>query len=289
VIITTFNRPAQLACCLEALARSEYDHRAFEVIVIDDGGSEPLDSIIAAFRSKLNLRLAVQPNGGPAKARNTGSDLARNEFLAFTDDDCEPHPRWLCALASRFQHSPECLAGGPTVNGLPFNPWSSASQMIVDLVYAYYNADSENARFFAANNLAVRTDLFRASGKFHEQFRTAEDREFCNRWQSQGRRLVFEPLAVVTHRHPLGFVAYARQHFEYGRGAARFHHLCAARNSGHFRDHFGFYARMPQLWLALWATRREPHYIRMLLLLSLWQVANATGYLRGLFNRSFSI
>lgn len=47
VIITTFSRPASLARTLAALARADYPHSEFEVIVVDDGGSEPLDEIVA--------------------------------------------------------------------------------------------------------------------------------------------------------------------------------------------------------------------------------------------------
>jgi glycosyltransferase involved in cell wall biosynthesis len=84
------------------------------------------------------VRLIQQSNGGPAKGRNRGADVARNEFLAFTDDDCQPSPGWLSALARRLQRSPECLVGGRTVNGLTENPYSAARQLIIEMVYAFY-------------------------------------------------------------------------------------------------------------------------------------------------------
>jgi len=138
VIITTFSRPASLARTLAALARADYPHSEFEVIVVDDGGSEPLDEIVAGCSTEINVRLIQQSNGGPAKGRNRGADVARNEFLAFTDDDCQPSPGWLSALARRLQRSPECLVGGRTVNGLTENPYSAASQLIIEMVYAFY-------------------------------------------------------------------------------------------------------------------------------------------------------
>src|SRR5436305_163880 len=47
-------------------------------------------------------------------------------------------PGWLSALARRLQRSPECLVGGRTVNGLTENPYSAASQLIIEMVYAFY-------------------------------------------------------------------------------------------------------------------------------------------------------
>lgn len=279
VVITTHNRPTQLGACLAALARSAYPREAFEVVVVDDGGREPLDGIIAAFREKLTISFATQANAGPASGRNHGARLARHPYLAFTDDDCEPEPDWLPALARRCNRSTEALVGGRTMNGLRDNSYSCASQFIIDMVYAFYNADPENARFFAANNLAVRADLFRDCGGFDERFRVSEDRELCDRWRFRGWHLAYEPGAIVIHRHALTIRSFWRQHLQYGRGAAQFHDVCAARHSGRLRDHLGFHAHTPRWWRRAAAVGEHPgRSVRIIPLLALWQLANATGY-----------
>lgn len=278
VIITTFNRPAPLARCLAALLRSDYPYGQFEVIVVDDGGTEPLEEIVARFSKEMNIRLIRQPNGGPAKGRNKGVEMARNEFLAFTDDDCEPASGWLSALARSLQRSPDRLVGGHTVNGLKENAYSAASQLIIEVVYAHYNTDPERSQFFATNNLAVCAELFRLCGGFDESFRISEDREFCNRWQHRGFTLAYEPEAIVEHRHPLTFGDFWRQHFGYGRGAAHFHHICAVRKSGRFRDHLGFYATLVHSWRPAAQTIRPAQLVRVLPLLAVWQAANAAGF-----------
>ena len=43
VIIPTYNRPRQLAMCLGALEGVDFPREQFEVIVVDDGGSVPVD------------------------------------------------------------------------------------------------------------------------------------------------------------------------------------------------------------------------------------------------------
>jgi cellulose synthase/poly-beta-1,6-N-acetylglucosamine synthase-like glycosyltransferase len=66
VIITTFNRPAQLARALRALARSDYPRKSFEVIVVDDGGACPRG------RHRRNLALRNDGEADPAGKRGAG-------------------------------------------------------------------------------------------------------------------------------------------------------------------------------------------------------------------------
>ena len=200
---------------------------------MDDGSPTPLEAVVAPFSDQLAITLTRQPNAGPASARNTGAARAHGQFLAFTDDDCLPAPEWLSALAAHFATAPECALGGQTCNALPANPYSTASQLLISYLYSYYNGRSSQARFFASNNLAFPTDGLRAIGGFDATYtRTAgEDRELCDRWLADGRRMIYAPDAVVYHAHALTFRTFWRQHFNYGRGAFRFHQARARRTS----------------------------------------------------------
>src|SRR3990172_7747823 len=102
--------------------------------------------IVGSCCSRIDATCVRQRNAGPASARNTGAAQARGEFLAFTDDDCRPAPDWLRGLALRLTQSPDCVIGGRTTNALPDNPYSSASQLLIDYLYSYYNADPDRAR-----------------------------------------------------------------------------------------------------------------------------------------------
>jgi GT2 family glycosyltransferase len=281
LIIPTHARPCQLAGCLESLTFLQPPAAGFEVIVVDDGSPQPLDEVVKPYRDRLDLTLVRQSNGGPASARNTGAGAAHGRFLAFTDDDCRPAPDWLTALARRFEQTPRNLLGGRTVNQLTCNPYATASQVMIDVVYAFYNRDPEAPRFFASNNIAVPADLFWQAGGFDGQgfpLVAAEDRDFCDRWLRQGYRMTYAPEAVVLHAHDLALHSYCRQHFTYGRGALRFDRALRARNSGRQRDDTGFLSRLPQLL-------REPlrqlslgQVLMVLPLIAVSQVANAAGF-----------
>ena len=140
IIVPTYNRPEKLAACLQSFVELEYPRDKFQVIVVNDSTEISVETTISAFLQQLNLTLLTQPNSGPATARNTGAFAAEGEFIVFTDDDCTVGTDWLQNLEKRFVETPDCLIGGRTVNALPDNIYSTASQQLIDYLYSYYNA-----------------------------------------------------------------------------------------------------------------------------------------------------
>ncbi len=279
VIVPTYGRPGQLTTCLQALAHLHYPREHFEVIVVDDGGATPLDAVIVPFHDRLDVTLLRHPHAGPAAARNTGAARAKGQFLAFTDDDCRPALDWLQTLQRRFALVPNQIVGGRTCNALSENPYSTASQIIIDVVYAYYNANPAQARFFASNNLALPASHFLAVGGFDVTFTTSEDRELCDRWLHHGYGMTYAPEVIVYHAHTLTLRAFWWQHFNYGRGAFRFHRIRARRGSGRFRQELKFYTRLPSLLGRSLSQERGRRILLLAALMLVWQGANVAGFL----------
>lgn len=284
VIIPTYRRPEALRHCLEALAAQDLARERFEVIVVDDGGQVPLDELIASFQSRMNVRLLCQQNAGPSAARNYGAAQARGRFLAFTDDDCAVAPDWLRRFGERFEANPDQLLGGRTVNALHHNLCSSASQLILDVVYDHYNADPDHARFFASQNIAVPADRYQQLGGFDTRFHTSEDRDFCDRWAHAGWPLVFVRDAVMFHSHPMTFRRFFRQHFHYGRGAHRFHQARARRRGGDMEVEGSFYAKC---FLRPLTTEKGLRRVQLSALLVAWQAANTLGFFHRALEQRF--
>ncbi|MDF0552531.1 glycosyltransferase family A protein [Kamptonema sp. UHCC 0994] len=152
IIIPTYNRHNELSNCLKALIKIEYPQNYFEVIIIDDGSKIPVN--ITKFKKWLNISLIRQKNSGPAKARNTGAEIAKGKFLVFTDDDCIADTNLLKNLEIRIKEKPNCLIGGKTINALPNNIYSTASQELINYLYSYYN-NPEKPNFFTSNNFTL--------------------------------------------------------------------------------------------------------------------------------------
>ncbi|MBM3767435.1 MAG: glycosyltransferase [Acidobacteria bacterium] len=272
VVVATYNRPAQLRRLLECLAAQT---AKAEVIVVDDGSDVPLDELVRPF----HCTLIRQANAGPASARNRGVAAAKSDFIAFTDDDCEPEPTWLENLLGRLQAHPACLAGGRTVNAAAGNAYAEASQMIVDMAYGFYRNT-----FFASNNMAMSRREYLECGGMDESFRVAsEDRELCDRWRNRGGTFQFVEDAVVGHRNAQGFVGFLRTHFSYGRGAFRFHRARRRRGSAGLLPELWFVTEFRELYGKANAGGARLGHLQSAWLLALWQVANTAGALYELF------
>jgi glycosyltransferase involved in cell wall biosynthesis len=280
VIVPTHGRPESLARCLESLAELEYPADRFEVIVVDDGSPRPAGPV-ACVRSHPNLRIVRQRRAGPGRARNTGAAEARGEFLAFTDDDCRPDRLWLTFLSERLLTDPQIAVGGTTVNTLSENPYSAASQLLIDYLYAAFNPDPNRASFLASNNFALPASGFRALSGFSEGYRHAagEDRDLCARWLESGRRLAHVPQAIVRHEHRLTIAGFFQQHFTYGRGAAVHRSESARRLESSLRmEPWSFYFDLIRFPFRH-ASGGRAWTLAALLLFS--QAANAAGFLAG--------
>jgi glycosyltransferase involved in cell wall biosynthesis len=279
VIVPTYNRPDSIMKCLDALERQTIPPESFEVIVVDDGSSAPLTP---DQEYPFLLRVVRQKNSGPAGARNRGAAAARGEILAFTDDDCRPTPHWLGNLVSSLKEHPQALVGGSTFNGLKNNLCADISQLIIDMVYEYFNSGSAGAYFLASNNFACRRDAYLASGGFDMDFPLpgAEDRDFCDRWRMQNRPLIWVTSARIEHRHGQTLWKFINLHYRYGRGAYLYQAKRRKRNSGTMGDDLGFHRSLVRGVHEKLSGYPPAARLPIVGLLMLWQFANAFGFLR---------
>ncbi|MDY6936030.1 MAG: glycosyltransferase [Cyanobacteriota bacterium] len=275
IIIPTYNRPKQIVTCLETLTKLDYPRDRFEVIVVDDGSDVSLEPTVTSFESDLDLVFIRQENAGPAAARNHAAQKARGRYLAFTDDDCMPATDWLQALEACFDRHPECIVGGRTINALPDNPFSTTSQNIISMGYDHYNAVRDEARFFASNNMVVPRELFLEMGGFDNSFTTSEDRELCDRWLHSGRTMTYAPEVKIYHAHPMTLQGFWKQHFNYGRGAFRFHNERSQKGWGNFEIEGNYYLRLLR-YPFTHGQSRQGLVLTGVLFVS--QVANAAGF-----------
>jgi glycosyltransferase involved in cell wall biosynthesis len=279
IIIPTYNRPEKLASLLRALILLDYPRDRFEVIIVDDDSDTTPEEAIAAFKNDLNIVLLTTAHGGPARARQTGIDTAGGKFLAFTDDDCAPAFDWLSTLDAVFTELPDAAVGGQTINALGDNRYSSASQLLITYLYTYFNKDPNQARYFATNNLAFPSQHFRAIGGLDLTWSISggEDRDLCERWLRHGNRMVYAPKVVIYHAHDLTFRTFLHQHFNYGRGAFRYHYGRSYSKKEKIKlEPFYFYLNLP-----LFAFSRMPlkQAVPTAMLLVVSQITTAAGFL----------
>lgn len=86
VIIPVFNRSEELFNALLSLEMQIFKY--FSTIVINDGSTEDINSVVRCFKDSLHIKLiTIENSGSPAVPRNIGIEHSNTEWIAFLDSD----------------------------------------------------------------------------------------------------------------------------------------------------------------------------------------------------------
>jgi GT2 family glycosyltransferase len=219
VAVCTRDRTAELAVCLDALLEVEYP--TLDLLVIDNAPSAEDTARLLASRYP-GVRYVCEPRPGLDWARNRAIREARGEILAFTDDDAVVDRAWLTALVRVFTADPEAMA----VTGLvvPFELQTTAQQRFER--YGGFGRGCEREWYSVARhpdradilhigaglygtgaNMAYRREVFERIGEFDPALDVGTvthgggDLDMFFRVVHHGLLLVYEPAAIVRHRH----------------------------------------------------------------------------------------
>jgi glycosyltransferase involved in cell wall biosynthesis len=222
VVIPTYNRHELLRQTLESLAAQRMDRSAFEVVVSDDGSTDPTGEVARSFAGRLRLRYVFQPDEGVriATTRNFGVRLATAPVLLFLDTGVLAGPDLLAAHLDVHREY-ERKAKGAAVLGYthgfnPLCPFPELAPMLATRPLSEIReALADDRRFrdwrhteferygyalrmyapwtlFWTMNVSVRAADFRAVGGFDDRFRGwgSEDVDLGRRLAASGVRLV---------------------------------------------------------------------------------------------------
>lgn len=235
VAVCTRDRPEDLEVCLDALMRLDYV--PMEVLVIDNApGSDAAEDLVRARFA--GVRYVREPRPGLDWARNRAIIEARGEVIAFTDDDCIVDPGWVRAIATLLADDQQARA----VTGLvvPYE-LETESQILFERsggfgrgFRRYWSAvDSErglvwrfcgSGQFGTGANMAFRRSLFMEIGLFNPALDVGTvtngggDLDMFFRVLVEGHTLVYEPSAIVRHRHRRTLAELRRQLANNGYG-----------------------------------------------------------------------
>jgi glycosyltransferase involved in cell wall biosynthesis len=234
VIVCTRNRADSIGETMDALRALEFSDR--EVLIVDSSDGEQklkMEKLVGDYGAKY----VHEPRRGLSIARNTGIAAAKGEFIAFTDDDCIPAPNWLtkkvenlskpdvwCCTGRVIQHNTggasnlfEEVAGqdlGPerrvfTKQDLEFGLGILLAN--VGKVFAKHMKNRAPAPWSIGHgsSTSFRREAFQKLGGFDARFgggaplKACDDTEMFYRILKAGHSIVYEPEAVVRHKHRL--------------------------------------------------------------------------------------
>ncbi|HEY4004789.1 MAG TPA: mycofactocin biosynthesis glycosyltransferase MftF [Pseudonocardia sp.] len=233
VVIPVRDRPDELRRLLAALAATT--GRLAEVIVVDDGSSEPRRCRCVVERSGLPARvLRHETSRGPSAARNTGLRAARAELVMFLDSDVVPRPGWLAPLRAQLA-DPSVALAAPRIVGLPADPGGAARRRgAASWLEGYERLRSSldlgpdpapvlprgRVAYVPSAALLTRRRVLLELAGFDEHMRVAEDVDLLLRLHAARWRSRYEPGALVAHEHRAEPGRWWVRKAFYGTGAA---------------------------------------------------------------------
>lgn len=179
--IPVFNGKALLRNCLQSVISSTLPHDRFEIVIADDGSSEPET---LAILSEFEQSLAVDPgffrvissrtnSGGAARPRNQILDVATGEYVFFLDSDDSIGDEALERVAKAVARTP---ADWVAVNQVPVNGRGA--------LFAVGPPHAEVPRARALMTLTVhkvfrRAEIERQGLRFDEKLPSGQDVSFA--------------------------------------------------------------------------------------------------------------
>jgi GT2 family glycosyltransferase len=310
VVIATRDRPADLRRCLDSVLATGYPQ--LEVLVVDNApGSRATEALV---RDEYpGVRYLREDVPGLANAHNWGLAHVTTPVVAFTDDDVVVDRDWVRTLAARFAEGPVVRgrAGGVAcVTGLIWPAELETSAQLLTDTHGGFAKGFESRVFdldrnrpadplfpYAAGtlgsgaNMAFRTDVLRGLGGFDPLLgagspgRGGDDLAAFAEVILAGYSLVYEPAAVVHHRHRREHEAVSAQALNYGIGLGAYLTRLAVRRPSVLAEFARLAPRGAAHVLsgpAKPAEGRRDDYPRRLTLLQVYGMARGPwAYLRG--------
>lgn len=187
----------------------------FEVVIVDDASTPPLEQLLAGFRTQLPIHFVRNPsNLGFAGSCNRGAVAACGHYLLFINNDTEVLNNWWSPMQQALESRPDA---GIVVPKLVFpdttiqhcgKVWKDISVGNCSAHHIYYrmpaDADCVNkSRSYTVVTgacMLVRRGEFFEVGCFDEQYENGwEDDDLCYAYQARGQHAWYCAESTIIH------------------------------------------------------------------------------------------
>ncbi len=213
IIVPVYNRPDEVDELLQSL--TEQTLKDMEVIIVEDGSSQPCENIVHRYAGKLQLRYYTKENSGPGQTRNFGAEHSQGEYLIFLDSDCVLPPDFLKVVDEELKRK-DCDAwGGPDRAHASFtNVQKAISYSMTSFLTTggiRGGKKQMDRKFYPRSfNMGIRRSLYRQLGGF-SSMRFGEDIDLSLRIYKSGASCRLFPEAWVWHKRRTDFKKFFKQ------------------------------------------------------------------------------
>lgn len=216
VIVPVYNRVDEINDLLESL--SAQTCRDFEVIIIEDGSTEPCGDLVRSFAGKVDVRYFFKSNEGRSIARNYGIDRSSGDYLVFFDSDCVIPRDYFAILSAELDRQPLDCFGGPDAAHESFTPVQKAISFAMTSFLTTGGIRGGKVRMekFVPRsfNMGYSRKVYDTVGGFREMF--SEDIDMSTRIRQAGFLIGLIHPAHVFHKRRVDFARFWRQVYVFG-------------------------------------------------------------------------
>ena len=189
VIICAKNEAENLTQNLPKIISQDY--KDFEIVLINDSSSDDTLEVIEDFADKhsnitvVDVKSIEQFWGNKKYALTLGIKATKNEFLIFTDADCQPSSKyWLRELSSHFSNQKSIVLGYGAYKKVKYSFLNTLIRFetLMTAVQYFSYANAGLPYMGVGRNLAYRKELFFNNGGFknHMHVKSGDDDLFIN-------------------------------------------------------------------------------------------------------------
>lgn len=216
VIVPVYNRVDEINDLLESL--SAQTCRDFEVIIVEDGSTEPCGDLVRSFAGKVDVRYFFKPNEGRSIARNYGIDRSSGDYLVFFDSDCVIPRDYFAILSAELDRQPLDCFGGPDAAHESFTPVQKAISFAMTsfLTTGGIRGGKVQMEKFVPRsfNMGYSRKVYDTVGGFREMF--SEDIDMSTRIRQAGFSIGLIHPAHVFHKRRVDFARFWHQVYVFG-------------------------------------------------------------------------
>lgn len=208
IVVVSFNARTDLVNCLLSVKKHP-PSLPHEIIVVDNASA---DGSVAAAQKLPGIRvIEMGRNAGFAAANNAGIREARGDLLLLLNSDTLVPAGALNHLVARLAGTPSAAIAGPRLVDGEGRPELSFGRMISPLAEfrqkrrspEWIEQETQREQFVdwvsGACLLVYRADAERAGLLDERFFLYTEDVDFCHAVRMLGRKVLFTPVATITH------------------------------------------------------------------------------------------
>ena len=204
VVVATYNRKTLLLRLLQQLAAQHLAPNELEIIVVDDGSSEPVSPHVDALRLPCRVEVITQTNAGAAAARHAGVANARGEVVILIDDDMQLAPDFVTEHLAVHDVHPHAvvlgrIAADPKLSEMPLFERYNASRLARWESALHAGGLTLHGNNVCTGNVSFRREDYDAVGGFDLSLKRSEDAELGLRLEAHGVFFTFRDSAVVQH------------------------------------------------------------------------------------------